>query len=436
MPSIELKEHVGCSKKYRVEIEQERLDEQIKATVKDLKKDVQVPGFRKGRAPEEILIRRFGPTIRQEAVKELIPKALAEVFESEGVDPVNDPDIGDLDYSDSGPISFTVTIEEIPEVDISGFEGLHVTKQVREVTDEIVETEIERIQRMYAKQEEVDREIRNGDILVVNLQKLDASGVPIIGDKMEDHVIVLDGQSTPSPDFDEQVEGMKKGERKTVRFTYDESINNPELVGQTDAYDVEIVRVIENKIPELDNEFLEQLGNFENVEDLKERTRDRLVRQYESSSESKLHRDLVEEFVKQYPFEVPNSMVERIIYSEIGRIRQANPEAQFDEQEYRTHLRPDAVRAVQSYIIVDAVKKRENIEVTKEETDERLESFASINGMEAKEFRRRLIKENRFEEFKNDIANENAYNWIVGIADVAEERVSAEPERQSDIITP
>lgn len=436
MPSISLKETVGCTKKFQVEIEPERLEEQMKLTVRDVKKEVQIPGFRKGRAPEAMLLRRFGPTIRQEAIRDLIPKVLADLFETEGVKPVNDPDIEDLDSGDGGPITFTVSVEEIPAIDISGIEGLRVTKRVREVTDAIVDAEIDRFRQMYAHQEKVDREIRMGDYITANLQKLDTSGVPIIGDKMENHLIVLNGEDTPSPEFDEQIIGMKAGDTKTVRFSYDDSINNPDLVGQTEAYEVEILSVEESIIPELDDDFVKRLGGFDDVESLRIETRKRLERQYESASVNALQSEIIDEFVKQEPFEVPSSMVERVMQSELARVRRSNPEARIDESAFRSSVRPTAVRAVQTFIIMDAIKKQKNIEVTKEDADEHLEKSAAQYGMDAKEFRRRLIKEGHFDDFKGDIANDKAYEWMTGAADVTVETITDEPKSPSSIITP
>ncbi|MBT4485255.1 MAG: trigger factor [Candidatus Latescibacteria bacterium] len=435
MPTIELKETVGCTKKYRVEIERDRLDQEIKTAAKKLRHEIQIPGFRKGKAPEGLLLKRFGDTIRQEAIKDLIPKVLEEVFEPEGIKSVNDPEISDLKIDETGPIVFTVSVEEVPDIDASGFKGLRVTRQVREVTDEDVGNELERLRQMYATQEEVERGAGKGDILIVNLQKLDSSGVPIIGEKMENHVIALNGESTPSPEFDEQVFNMKKGDRKTVKFTYDESINNPQLVGQSEAYDVEVVKVMENKVPELNDEFVESLGNFENIDDLRTQTQERLVRQYEDVSTQNLQSGLVGEFIKQFPFEVPGSMVERIIQSEIDRMKASYPDNSFNEKEYRSQIRPDVVRMVQSYLIVNAVNEQQEIEITKEETDERIEALAAINNMKPREFRRKLIKDGDFDNFKNEIARKKAFAWMIDSADITVETIE-EQQAESRIIKP
>jgi len=436
MPKAELKETVGCSKKFHVEVEPERIDEQMKSTVKSVGREVQLPGFRKGKAPEALLLRRFGVTIRQEAVRELIPKVIEEVFETEGIEAVGEPEVGDVDFGETGPVTFTVTVEELPDIDIDAFQGIKVTKEAVEITDADIDEEIERIRRIYAERGDVERGAEKNDILVVNLQKLTSSGVPIIGEKMENHVIALDGEDTPSPEFDEQVLGMKAGETRNVRFTYDESINNPDLVGQTEYFEVEVLRVVEVKIPELDGELLEKIpGEFESVDDFRAKTRERLERQAESAAKRALHADLIDEFVRENPFEVPHKMVKRVIQSEMQRYWAYNPNVEIDENAFAARIRGDAVKVVQSYIILEAVEERQNIEVTKEELDERIRAVAALNQMEYREYRRRLIKEGGLEEFKRNIARDKAYDWIVGVADI-EEKTVRKTEKKSNIIMP
>ncbi|MFC1692822.1 trigger factor [Candidatus Latescibacterota bacterium] len=435
MPKVEIKETVGCTKKLRVEIEPERLEEEIKSTVRKVKQNTQIPGFRKGKAPESMLLKRFGPTIRQEAVGDMIPKVLQEVFKDEGIKPVNDPNITDLKFDETGPITFTVAVEELPEIDVSSFEGLKVTKEIREVTDEDVDNEIERIRQYQATEEEVDRGAQKDDILIANLQKLDTSGVPIIGEKMENHVIYLNGTTTPSPEFDEQIIGMEKGNKKIIRFTYDESIDNPQLVGTSDAYEVEIVQVLERNVPELTEEFITSFGDYSDIEDFRTKMRDRIERQFDSQTERKLHNDLMENFIKLLPFEVPNSMVERITESEIERIKKKNPDETFDEDAFRSSIRPDAVRSVQTYLTINTVGEKQNIEVTKEEVDERIQVLASLYDTNPREMKRSLIKDGRLDEIKNDIAQNKAFNWIVEVADVKVEKIKEQPE-QSHIVKP
>lgn len=434
MPSIEIKESLGCTKKIRVEVERNRLDDEVKTTVRNLKRSVQIPGFRKGKAPESLILKRFEATVRQEALKDMIPKVLKEVFEAEGIKPVGEPGISDLDLRDTGLIAFTVSVEELPEIDLKNFEGLHVTKGILEVTDEIVDNEFEILRHRYAKKTEVDREAQKDDIIIVNLQKLDSAGLPIIGDKIENHIIHLDGKSTPSPEFDKQIFGMKKGDKKVVRFTYDESINNPGLVGETEAYEVDILKVIENEVPDPNDEFAASVGDFKNLDDLRASMIEGLEREFESYAERKLHRDLIEEFIKLSPFEVPNSMVEKIIQSEIDRMSESDTE-QIDEETFRPRIRPDAVRAIQTYIIIDKIKELKGIEVSSEEVNDRIESIARINNMKPKELKRKLIREDRFNDIKNDILQDKVYKWMVNVASVNVETIKDKPE-DSRIIKP
>ena len=118
MPKVEIKETVGCKKTLTVEIENERFDTEFNLALKKLKSEAQIPGFRKGKVPESMLLKRFGNLIREEALKDMIPKVLTDVFETEGIKSVGEPQITDFKFNEAGPITFTVTIEEIPYIDI------------------------------------------------------------------------------------------------------------------------------------------------------------------------------------------------------------------------------------------------------------------------------------------------------------------------------
>jgi trigger factor len=435
MTKVELKETISCGKKFRIEVERERLDTEMTTSLKKIKHQVQIPGFRKGKAPESLISKRFGSLIREEAIKDLIPKVLQEVFEEQGIKPIGEPEISDFTFEEASPITFNVTVEEIPQIDILGFERLKVAKEIFEVTDEDVDRSLERLRHMHAQRTEVDREAQEGDILVVNLQKMDVSGVPIIGEKIDNHVIALDGYSTPSGEFDKQVLGMKKGETRMVRFTYDESIKNPDLVGRTESYSVKVVNIIENRVPELNDEFAKTVGDYGDLNDLREKTRQNLRARSELYAEKKLEFSLINEFIKEYPFEVPNSLVEKVLQSELGNERNSEEGKDLDEEAFRAKARPDAVRAVQTFLILDSIKDKKNIEVTKEEINEELNQVAKENDLAPTELRRNLIRDGRFENFKKDIANHKAYAWMKEVASVAVEIVKQKPE-ESKVIQP
>lgn len=434
MATVEVKETTGCTTVLAVEVEPERVDDQVNATLRRMKQQVQIPGFRKGKAPESMIMKRFGGLVREEAVKDVIPAVLQEVFAEKDITPVGEPQISDFVFGDDGPMTFTVAVEQMPVLSVDGFEGLAVTKEVVAVTDADVDNYLDRLRQSKAEQVDVDRPAQKNDLLVVNLQKLDSSGVPVIGDKMEGHMIALDGQGTPSPEFDEQVIGMSAGDSKTVRFTYDDSIGNKELVGTEEAYEVEVVKVVENRLPELDDAFAKDMGEFSSLDEFREKTRESLAAHNDMMAERKLQETMITEFVKAYPFDVPQSMVERVIASEMENARRYYQGQEFDEQGFRDRMQADAVRAVQNYVIGEAVKEQKQIEVTKEEIDDRLEKLASMNDQSARDVRRELIKSGRFESFRNDIAQEMVYTWMKEAVAITEETI--DPASESNIVTP
>ena len=435
MAKVEIKEHTGCTRKLCVEIEREQYDRECTVTLKKLKREIQLPGFRKGKAPESMIAKRIPSMLREETIKDLIPKVLREVWESEKINPVGEPTISDLHFEETGPISFTVAVEELPEIDVSGFGNVRVIRGVFEVNDEDVDNALERYRRMRAVQNEVDREAKEGDLLMVNLQKLDSAGVPIIGEKREREVIGLDPEGPFTKDTIDRLIGMKKGDKRDVAFIPKVS-NSPD--GQApvaEIYDVEVVQVVEYIIPELTDEFAASTGVYTDLADLREKTRAHLQKQADLRSERKLHADLIDEFIKQDPFEVPDSMVRRIMFSEMENTKKNYPDEQIDEEAFLREIRPDAVRAVQTYLIIEAVKAHNTIEVAREETNARIEELAREYQREPREFRRQLIKDGRIEDIRNTIAQEKVYEWINGQATVTVETIKRS-KAESNIIVP
>lgn len=435
MAKVEIKERAGCTRKLHVEIEREQYDRECTVTLKKMKREIQLPGFRKGKAPESMIAKRIPSMIREETIKDLIPKVLREVWESEKINPVGEPVISDMHFEETGPISFSVAVEKLPEIDVSGFKDVRVTREIFEINDEDVDNALERYRRMMAKQKDVDREAKEGDLLVVNLQTLDSSGVPIIGEKRERDVIELNPEGPFSKDTIDRLIGMKKGDRRKVTFVPEEADYFGRKAPEAEMYDVEVVQVVEYSFPELTDEFAASTGVYADIADLREKTRAHLQKQADLRSERKLHADLIDEFIKQDPFEVPDSMVRRIMFSELENTKKKYPEEQIDEEAFLHEIRPDAVRAVQTYLIIEAVKAHSTIEVAREETNARIEEMARGYHMEPRDFRRQVIKDGRIEDIRNTIAQEKAYEWMNGQATVTVETVKRS-KAESNIIVP
>ncbi len=434
MPQVEIKETIGCKKTLKIEVESERLDAEMETTLEKLKKEVQIPGFRKGKVPASIIKQRFKAVMQEEALRGMMASVLEEVFKEQGFNPVGEPQISNVDYLPGEPITFDVAFEEVPAIDLSGFEGLKVVKEVQEVSDENVGEVLEHEREMRAERIPVERGAEMNDILVINLQKLDRTLVPIIGEKMDGHVIRLDGISTPSPEFDEQVVGMKKGEKKNVSFTYDDSIENSDLAGTTDSYEVEIVEIVEVKLPELNDEFARSLGDYDSMDVLREEMRNRLVRMNEMRADMKLDADLINEFVSQNPFEVPNVMIEQVIQSEIDETARRMNGKPFDENAIRSERRSDAVRAVQRMLLVQKIVTEREVEASQEEVRERMEQIAGEIGKTVAEVRRELVKSGRFNSIKYEIVQKKAHAWMREVAEITEKTISGKPGT-SNIIT-
>ena len=420
MANAELKEKTGVKSTFAVEIEPERVEKQIDSTLSQMKHQVEIPGFRKGRAPESLIMQRFGERIKEEAIKTLLPNVLEEIFKEKGVNPVGNPQVSDFHYEKFGPMTFTVLVEELPDIDVSGFEKLAVTWEKPEVTDQDVEDYIGEVRKSRATRQEVDRAARKGDILVVNMQRTDEKGVPLPDKRLENQIVPLYGES-PSREFEDQLVGLKKGDKKLAGFAYDQSERFPELTGTRDTFQVEVLKVIEEILPELNDEFVKKLGDFADEAAFRAQVRSILESQAEMIAERGLRNKLMEAYIQDNPFEVPESLVSTVVESRLQEMR--NQEGRSYVQ---SELRKEAVRVVKTHLLLDAVKKQKEIEATKEEIDSRVADLAEANRTTPQELRRELIREGSYDTLKGDIAREKAYEWIKEAASITEKTVSPE----------
>ena len=182
--------------------------------------------------------------------------------------------------------------------------------------------------------------------------------------------------------------------------------------------------MLRTEFRELNDEFAKSLGgNIQSVDELKEKSRRDLELQFEYSSRRKLESSIINGFVEKHPFEVPESMIEKVIKSELERIKEDKRSGPVDEKEFREHIRPDAVRAVQTYLIVDTVATQNQIEPGKDEVSDRINGIAAMSGKSPSELRRQMIKEGTYDSVKNDLRELKVYEWLINKVDVSVETV-------------
>jgi len=269
---IHVTEKGQWARELAVEVEAARIDSAVNKALRRYQKRLEIPGFRKGKVPLRIVEARFGSSIRGEVLGDLLPSLLEEATREAGLRPAAPPKISQLDHDPGGSLTFTADLDIWPEIKAEHYENLAATRMVHEVADEEIGEHLEELRRRHATEQVVERPLAKGDVLVADLQRLDESGLPVIGDKYEKRHILIGDENALSPEFEEALVGMDAGEERKVRFAYREDLPNEQLAGQIAHFAVAAHEVRERTLPELDDEFAKDLGEqFQTLDDFWDR---------------------------------------------------------------------------------------------------------------------------------------------------------------------
>ena len=421
-----------------VEVPAERIDGEVDKAYKKYQKNIQVPGFRKGKVPLKIIKSRYGASIRGDVINDLLPRLVEEATRDSGLTPAAPPTIQKLDHNPGESLTFTASLDIWPEVRVENVEGLKVTKMVHEVTDDEVEQQLQELQNQHATESPGSGPLEKDNVLIADLQKLDTTGVPLVGEKYEERYFVIGSESAPSPEFEEALIGMGVGEQRRVKFSYREDFPNEELAGKEEFFEVTARQIRTRTLPALDDEFARDLGEqFESLEGLRQHLRKQLKQRWETMLRQQLRSSLTEELIKANAFELPGSMVDNYLRTlqreRAERAGQARDHHHHDhDHDHGSHgdddeeadaisaeERASAIRQLKSYLLVEALRESAGVAVEDAEFEEFLAARAEDSGMEVGELRRSKWADDLHKELEES----KVFDYLIERVEVEERSV-------------
>ncbi|MGF6948217.1 trigger factor [Neobacillus sp. B4I6] len=405
-----------------VEVSAEKVNEGLTAAFNKVVKQVNVPGFRKGKMPRPMFEKRFGvESLYQDALDILLPEAYGSAIDETGIEPIDRPDI-DIEQMEKGKeLIFKATVQVKPEVTLGEYKGLEVEALDTNVTDEDVANELKTLQERQA--ELVVKEegtIENGDTVVLDFEGF-VDGEAFEGGKAENHSLEI-GSGSFIPGFEEQLVGLATGESKDVEVTFPEEYHAAELAGKPAVFKVTIHEIKGKELPALDDEFAKDVDDeVETLDALKEKIKTRLENSKKHEAEHHLRDTVVEKAAANAEVEIPDVMIN----SEVNRMLQEfeqrlqmqgmNLELYFqfsgqDENALREQMKEEAVIRVRTNLTLEAIAKAENLEVTEEEVDAELENMAGMYNMTVDSIKQAL---GGLEGIKSDLKLKKAVDFIV-----------------------
>ncbi|MDV2581143.1 trigger factor [Alkalibacillus haloalkaliphilus] len=385
-----------------VEVDASEFDQALDQAFKKVVKDVQIPGFRKGKVPRPMFEQRFGvESLYQDAVDIVLPDAYMKAVEEAGITPVDRPEV-DVEQIEKGqPLIFKATVTVKPEVELGEYKGLEVEEQEATVTDEEVEEELKTQQE---KQAELvvkeEGEVENGDTVVIDFEGF-LDGEAFEGGSAENHTLEV-GSGSFIPGFEEQLVGKTAGEDTEVSVTFPEDYQAEELAGKETTFKVKIHEVKAKEVPELDDEFAKDVDEeVETLEELKTKTKERLQEQKETEADNQKRETLVEKASENATIDVPDAMVD----SELDRMLQEFEQRlqmqgmtldmyyQFSgqsEDDLKEQMKEDAGKRVRTNLTLEAISAQEELEVTEQDVEDQLQEMAAMYQTDAEQLKQML----------------------------------------------
>ena len=374
-----------------VEIDKPEFEQALNKAYAKCRKDIMLPGFRKGKAPRKMVESMYGATVfYEDAVNEIFPEIYTTAIVDQQLKAVGSPSVSNMDTPDEGGVVLTIETELYPEVTLGQYKGIEVPKREVKVEDSEVDAELSRMAERNARIETVDRAAQMGDTVVIDFEGFEG-GKPFQGGKAEDYSLTL-GSGSFIPGFEEALVGAVAGEERDVNVTFPENYAK-ELAGKPAVFKCKVHEVKESIKPELDDEFAKDVSEFDTLDALKNDIRARFTKSREEQNERAFESSAVQLAAANMTCNVPACMIDEQVDHQIEQFAYQLQFQGMKMEDYtkmiggdlsslRQSMRPMAEQTVRSDILLSEIARAENLEVTDEEVEEELKKLAEQYQME------------------------------------------------------
>jgi trigger factor len=412
MPLIE-----GCKHEVEIVVPVDDVNHETEHVVKDVQKKAHLPGFRPGKAPVSIIKTRFKDAIRQDVLEHILPKAFRKKADEEHWNVVGTPNVTDIHFHEGEPLRFKAEFEVAPDFEVNNYRGIEVPYAEPQVSDEDVTKRIEEIRERKAEYVNEDpRPLVSGDHTLVSVESIGGiEGEPIRSNDMALHI----GNTETLPEFNEHLVGMSPEEEKEFDVTYPADYGQERLAGKTVRFKVKVKAVRRKELPELNDEFARDLGDYQNLEELREAIRKVIFAEREYAAQQEAKGKIVDSLAKSHDFPVPQAYVDHQIENNVRRSvreitgRDMDPRSlNLDWNKLREQQGERATQDVKASLLLDKVADSESIHATSEEVDRELQRIAKTEREAVAALRMRFEKDGTLGRIASRIRTEKTLNFL------------------------
>lgn len=366
---------------------------------------VRLPGFRPGKAPAAMIKKRFADAIRQETLESLVQEAYKEVIEREQLKLASQPHVHDVKFGENEPLTFELHFEVRPEIELARTQGFRVQRTERHVTDEQVREQIDQVREQRATWAPVDDKPAPGDMVTVVLATADDSGVIPEG---KQYPLVL-GAGQAIPGIEELIMEARPGQTVERPVKWPEDFPDEAQRSKTKTVRVTVQDVKRKTLPELDDAFAREVGDFDSIDALRKAIREDLEANATRETESEVRQRLLDDIIGANQFDIPPSWVSQLVdaYANAYQI----PEG--EKERFATEFRPMAERQVRRDLVIDTVAERESLTATEADLDDRIAETAAKRGGDPGQLYASLQKAGRLKELERSITEDKVFKWLL-----------------------
>lgn len=409
-----------------IEASAEEFEAGLNAAYNKNKNKISVPGFRKGKAPRKMIEQLYGSQIFfEDAANEIIPDAYADAAKESGLDIVSQPKVSIEQLEAGKPFIFAAEVAVRPEVELGEYKGVEVTKADAEVTDADVEEELKKVQDQNSRTVSVeDRAVKDGDMTVIDFEGF-IDGEAFDGGKGENYPLTI-GSHSFIDTFEEQMIGMNIGEEKELNVTFPEDYHAENLKGKPATFKVTVKEIKEKQLPELDDDFAQDVSDFDTLAEYKDDLKKKIAERKESEAKAKKESEAIEKVVEAAKMDIPQAMIDtqvnRMLEDFAMRLQQQGLSVEqyfqytgMTADKIMEEMKPEAVKRIKNSLVLEAVAKAENIEVSEEEFEAELQKMADMYKMEIEKIKE-FMQDAEAKQMKDDIAIQKTVELIVSSA--------------------
>ena len=415
----------GCTKEVHVEVPAEMVQDKVNELYQRISRDAKISGFRKGKAPLDVIKKQYKSNVREEMVQHQLPEFFRTALIDNKIDPVAQPQITHLQFEEGASMKFVATVEIKPVFELKNYKGLKLKKEDTKVKEDEVDKALDGLKDQMAEFIPVeDRAAKNDDLAVIDFEGK-IGGKAFEGGKATHYQVLLGAQGLLK-DFESNLMGMKKGETKSFKLTFPEDYGKKDVAGQEAEFTVTLQDIQEKKLPVVDNDFAKKVGQAESVKELREKLESQIKAHKEADQRSKMIEQIGEILISDHAFDIPGSLInmeqQRLVQQGVERLKNQGidvnklPEEQ--KRDFVGKLRPVAQKNVHMALIAEKIAEAEKIKCEDKDYDAYVEKISQNVHQPADAVKRYLAQQGNLESIKEWIQYEKTLDYLIDQAKV------------------